>query len=35
MSGIKNPPVPNSKLLVEFQNILNKENSVNSGIVVC
>jgi hypothetical protein len=35
MSGIKNPPVPNSKLLAEFQNILGKENSVNSGIVVC
>ena len=35
MSGIKNPPVPNSKLLIEFQNILGKENSVNSGIVVC
>jgi len=25
----------NSKLLTEFQNILDKENSVNSGIVVC
>jgi hypothetical protein len=25
----------NSKLLTEFQNILGKENSVNSGIVVC
>jgi hypothetical protein len=34
MSGIKKPPVPNSKLLTEFQNILGKENSVNSGIVV-
>jgi hypothetical protein len=34
MSGIKNPPVPNSELLIEFRKLLDKENSVNFRMVI-